>query len=64
MAQRDFILEYEFTSTRADGDSYTRRRVVKASDEKSALFVARMVGFSEFGERFTENCFDWRVINP
>jgi hypothetical protein len=62
MADHDFIVEYEFSSTRADGDAYTRRRTIKAKSASAAITLARIVGFSEFGERFTDNCFDWRIV--
>lgn len=62
MARRDITIEYEFTSTRAYGDSYTRRAYIKAHDERDALAVAHIVGFQWFGARFTDNCFDWRVV--
>lgn len=64
MAKQDFTIEYEFSSTQAYGASYTARRVVNAEDVQSALTIARLIGFSEFGPRFTENCFDWRVVHP
>ncbi|MER8924293.1 hypothetical protein [Mesorhizobium sp. M0859] len=62
MAKREFIIEYEFSSTSAYGDSYTRRVTVSAEHEKEALYVARIVGFERFGARFTDNCFDWRIV--
>lgn len=59
---RNFIIEYEFTSTRADGDNYTRRATVNAKDERAALALARIEGWNCFGARFTDNCVDWQVI--
>jgi hypothetical protein len=61
MKKREFTIEYEFTSIEAHGGNYTRTRLVKAQDEQTALAVARIVGFSEFGARFNENCIDWRI---
>jgi hypothetical protein len=52
-------IRYFFTSTRADGDGYTRDRVVKARDHRAALQIARAIGFREFGAKFT----DWQVVN-
>jgi squalene cyclase len=63
MAKKEFIIEFEFTSTKADGDSYKRTAIVKAYTPSGALAVARIVGFQEFGARFNDNCIDWRVIN-
>lgn len=64
MSQQDFIVEFEFTSTRADGNNYTIRRTIRASSAKGAisLVTAANIGFSEFGARFTDNCVDWRVV--
>ncbi|WP_089177220.1 hypothetical protein [Bosea sp. AS-1] len=59
---RDYIIEYEFTSTKAQGDNYTRRLVVKTSDVRAALAAARIEGFSAFGAAFNDNCIDWRVV--
>jgi hypothetical protein len=66
MAQQDFIVEFEFTSTSADKDNYTIRRTIRASSARSALSLVKTasIGFSEFGARFTDNCVDWRVIGP
>lgn len=61
MARREFTIEYEFCSTRADGDNYTREVTVSANDEQAALRVARIVGFEWFGARFNDNCIDWRI---
>lgn len=63
MAKRDFIIEFTFTSTKADGESYTRTALARAYTPSGALAIARIVGFQEFGARFTDNCIDWRVIN-
>ena len=63
MAAQNFIIEYEFTSTRADGDNYTRRATVKATDKRSAMSVVRIAGWENFGARFTDNCVDWRVVS-
>lgn len=61
MAKREITIEYEFTSARADGDNYTRTRVIKAENEQVAINIAGIIGFSEFGARFNDNCIDWRV---
>lgn len=61
MAKREITIEYEFTSTRADGDNYTRRLSIKADNEQAALNIAHIVGFREFGARFNDNCVDWRI---
>lgn len=63
MAQQEFIVEFEFTSTRADGDNYTVQRPIRASSAQSAIALVTTagIGFSEFGERFTDNCVDWRI---
>ena len=55
-------IKYFFTSTKADGGEYSRTIPVDTKDRQGALRVAKIVGFHEFGERFTENCFDWEVI--
>jgi len=60
--RRDYTIEYEFTSSRADGDNYTRRRSVRASYAREALVIAGIIGFTEFGARFTDNCVDWRIV--
>lgn len=62
MAKRDITIEYEFSSSRADGDSYKRRAVVKADNEQAALNVAHTIGFEWFGAAFNDNCFDWRIV--
>lgn len=62
MAKREFTIEYEFTSTRAYGDNYTRRATIKATDERAALAVAHIVGFEWFGAAFNDNCIDWRIV--
>jgi hypothetical protein len=63
MARKDFTVEFEFTSTQAYGDNYTRRIAVKAETAREAETVARFAGWEEFGARFTDNCVDWRVVN-
>lgn len=63
MAKREFTIEYDFVSTRADGDNYTLRIAVKASSVHGAMSIAKIEGFSHFGARFNDNCVDWRVIN-
>lgn len=62
MAKREFVLEFEFTSTQANNNSYTRRATVKATNEQAALNVAHIIGFEQFGARFNDNCFDWRIV--
>jgi hypothetical protein len=62
MAKREITIEYEFTSTSAYGDNYTRTATVKADNEQAAMTVARIVGFEWFGARFNDNCVDWRVV--
>jgi hypothetical protein len=57
-----FTIEYEFISTKADGDSYTHRLQIKAQNAQSALIIARIEGFRAFGARFNDNCIDWRVV--
>ena len=59
---REYIVEYEFTSTKADGDSYKRRLTIKAKNVCTALILAKIDGFREFGARFNDNCIDWNVI--
>jgi hypothetical protein len=61
MTTKTFTVEFEFVATRADGDPYTRTREIKAKSSLAALAAARTIGFAEFGERFTENCIDWRI---
>lgn len=61
MARREFKIEYDFTSTKADGDDYSRSIIVKADSARAALAVARIEGFKHFGARFNDNCFDWRI---
>lgn len=58
---KTFAMEYEFTSTRADGDNYTRVLHIDARNEQAALNVARIAGFDAFGARFNDNCIDWRI---
>jgi len=62
MTAATFTLEFEFTPTSADGDNYTRRRTVEAKNAAAALASARLLGWREFGARFTDNCVDWRVV--
>jgi hypothetical protein len=62
VAMQSFIIEYEFTSTRADGDNYTLRATVQAKDKLRAIHLARAEGWDRFGARFTDNCVDWRVV--
>ena len=62
MARKDFTVEFEFTSTAAYGDNYTRRITVKAKTAREADNAARIAGWEAFGARFTDNCVDWRVI--
>ena len=57
-----FMVEFEFTSSKADGDNYTRRIPVKAKTARDAENAARIAGWDAFGARFTENCVDWRVV--
>lgn len=59
---REYVVEYEFTSTKADGDSYKRRRTIKAKNVCTALLLAKIEGFREFGARFNDNCIDWNVV--
>jgi hypothetical protein len=59
--RRKFLVEYQFTSTKADGDAYTRRLVIDGANEAAALREAGRRGFSEFGAKFTDNCFDWAI---
>lgn len=61
MAKHEITIEYEFTSVHADGDNYTRTATIRAENESAALKIAHIVGFSEFGARFNDNCIDWRV---
>lgn len=61
MARRKIVIEYEFVSTRADGDAFLRYATVKAENEQAALAVARIVGFEWFGALFNDNCIDWRI---
>jgi hypothetical protein len=63
MAQRLIKMEYEFTSTRADGDGYKITIDIRADNERAALAVARIEGFRHFGARFNDNCVDWRVLS-
>jgi hypothetical protein len=58
---KEFIIEYEFSSTRAYGDAYKRRLIVKAHDEKGALSIAKIEGFRAF-DRFNDNCTDWNIV--
>jgi len=58
---REFIIEYEFTSSVANGKNYTHTATVKAKNEKEALRVAHITGFNQFGARFNDNCIDWRI---
>jgi hypothetical protein len=59
--RRKFLVEYQFTSTKADGDAYKQRVVIEAANEAAALREASRRGFSEFGAKFTDNCFDWAI---
>lgn len=61
MAKREFKVEFEFVSSKADGNNYSRTLNIKAENEKSALNIARLEGFSAFGARFTDNCVDWKI---
>jgi hypothetical protein len=63
MAKKEYTIEFTFTPTKADGDSYTRTAKVQAYTPSAALAIARIVGFQEFGARFNDNCIDWRIIN-
>lgn len=60
MTRKAFHIEYEFTSTKADGDTYVRYLDIVAKNLASALSVARIEGFRAFGARFNDNCIDWR----
>lgn len=62
MSKREFKMEYEFTSTKADGNSYSRTVNISADSEKAAYAAARIEGFTQFGARFTDNCVDWRIV--
>lgn len=62
MAKQVFVIEYEFTSTKADGDAYTRRLEIRADSAQAAMNVAHIEGASRFGARFTDNCFDWQIV--
>jgi len=59
--KRTFTVEYLFTSTRAYGDPIVHSRTIKARTAEEALNIAGLIGFTEFGERFTENCIDWQL---
>ena len=62
MATQQFKILYTFTSTRADGDAYTRTLTVKAKTAQDALgAIARIEGFRAFGARFNDNCVDWEL---
>ena len=61
MAKRDIRVEYEFVSSRADGDSYTHIITIRAHNEHAALAVAHIFGFNHFGAKFNDNCIDWRI---
>ena len=60
MTRKVFRIEYEFTSTKADGDAYVRHLDIVANDVASAMSVARIEGFRAFGAQFNDNCIDWR----
>lgn len=53
-------IAYEFTSTKADGDSYVLHLDIKAKNVAAAMSVACIEGFRAFGARFNDNCIDWR----
>lgn len=58
----NFTVEFEFTSTKAYGENYTMTRVIRAKNAQAAIVSAKLIGFSEFGARFTDNCVDWRIL--
>lgn len=62
MAKREYIVEFDFTSSKADGNNYTRRLTVKADSVSEAETIARLSAFSAFGAAFTDNCVDWRAV--
>lgn len=64
MAKQTFIVEYTFTSSKAYGHDYTLRLDIRADNEKAALNVAKIEGFSHFGARFNDNCYDWQIVEP
>lgn len=61
MAKRDIKVEYEFVSTRADGNNSFRTLVITAETEQVAMNVAKIEGFKAFGALFNDNCIDWKV---
>jgi len=56
-----FKITFFFTSTSAYGDSYTHQRTIEARNLAGAESVARIIGFKEFGARFSDNCYDWKA---
>lgn len=61
MTKQVFNVVYTFTSQKADGNEYKRTVPIKAEHARAALVIARTVGFSEFGARFTDNCINWEI---
>lgn len=61
MAKRDIKIIYYFVSRKSNGADFTYELTIKADNEQAALNVARIEGFTAFGELFNDNCVDWRV---
>ena len=58
---KDFKIEFEFTSSRADGDNYTITRTIRAKNARQAITIAGITGVSEFGMRW-DNMSDYRLV--
>lgn len=61
MRTKEYRITYVFTSTKPDGNDYTRTITIDAVSLRGAESAARREGFKEFGARFNDNCFDWHV---
>lgn len=62
MAQKLYKVEFDFVSSKADGDLYKRTVEVKASTAVQAENIAWMQRVSFFGERGNDNAIDCRAI--
>lgn len=62
MAKKTFIVQFEFTSSKADGDNYTRTVEVKAKTAKDAEDTAWFQRVSIFGAKGNDNAIDCRTI--
>lgn len=58
---KTYKITYHFTSSQADGDSYTRSITLKAKNYGAAESVAKLEGFQHFGHLINDNCFDWEI---